>query len=264
MSKPAGRCVFCGERKKLTHGHIWPEWIGESMPFEDKQHIQIIGHTYTFTPRMKTPRAQRIVKQGHGTSRKPRNTCRDCNGGWMSRIEGAAKPVALSLMQGRPILLGIAEQMLLASLLCLITVRNEFSALAAIAVPAEERAWLRTQLTPPWKNWKIWIARYVGARLNEHWVLHYPMHIDSEPGAETGPHKTNTQTTTLVIGQLCAHVFSSTIIGEDFPGYEGINLCQIWPPSQFGIEWRSVPAYGEPALFALAEALGREMPAGDA
>jgi hypothetical protein len=67
----------------------------------------------------------------------------------------------------------------------------------------------------------------------------------------------------LAVGQFCAHVFSSTIIGEEFPGYDGIDLCQIWPPSQFAIEWRLAPAHDYPTLLALAEALGRGMPAGD-
>jgi hypothetical protein len=181
----------------------------------------------------------------------------------MSRIEDVAKPVLLSLMQGEPVLLGTLDQMLVASLLCLITMRNEFSRLSAIAVPPEDRDWIRLNLIPPWYNWRIWITRYRGARANEHWAFHYPMHIDSSPMAETGPDKCNTQTTTLVIGQLCAHVFSSTIIGEELPGYEGIQLCCIWPPSQFFIDWRYVPAFGEPELYSLAEALGRDIPAGD-
>ncbi len=262
MSKPPGKCVFCDREGNLTHGHIWPEWIGEVMPFEDTHHVQLVGHIETFRPRMRVPGFRRRVRQGHGTARKPRNTCRDCNSGWMSKIESASKLATTRLMRGEPLILDRVHQMLVATLLCLIAVRNEFSALAARGVSEGERTWLRTKLTPPW-NWQIWIARYRSLRPNEHWCLHLPMHIASTPTAETGPDKCNTQTTTLAIGQLSAHLFSSTEL-IDFPGYQGIHLCKIWPPGDWFIEWRCVPAYDEPTLKVLAEALSRDIPAGNA
>jgi len=111
MSKPAGKCVFCGQQGNLTHGHIWPEWISEVMPFEDTHHVQLVGHLQTFRPRMRVPGFQRIVRQCHGTRRKPRNTC--LHGGWMSQIESAAKPAMTRLMfgdgRGRPVALALTE-----------------------------------------------------------------------------------------------------------------------------------------------------------
>lgn len=261
MSKPAGRCVFCNRQGNLTHGHVWPQWVSDVMPFNDTHHVQIVGQVDTFKPRMKTPPIERRVRQGHGTSRKPRNTCNVCNGGWMSKIESAAKPAMSRLMYGEPILLDRIQQLLVATLLCLIAVRNEFSPLAAQAVTADERTWLRTKLTPPW-SWQIWLTRYRGARPNENWIRHYPLHIASTPTAETGPDKCNTQTTTLAIGRLGAHMFSSTEF-LDFAGYDGIRLCKIWPPGNWLVDWSHVAAYCEPELKALAESLSRDIPAGD-
>jgi hypothetical protein len=250
MSKPAGKCVFCNQMGNLTHGHVWRQWIGEVMPFDDTHHVQIIGQIETFKPRMKMPTLQRIVRQGHGTSRKPRNTCKACNGGWMSKIESAAKPAMSRLMHGEAMILDRIQQLFVASLLCLVTVRNEFSALAAQGVSANERTWLRTTLMPPW-NWQIWLTRYRGSRPNEHWIRHNPLHIASTPTTETGPDKCNTQTTTLAIGELGAHLFSSNDF-LDFAGYDGIRLCKIWPPGNWPIDWRYVPIYSEPELIALA------------
>ena len=196
-----------------------------------------------------------------GAEHRLRNTCLQCNSGWMSRIESMAKPAMTSLMFGEPILLDRVQQMLVASLLCLIAVRNEFSALAARGVSDGERKWLRTTLTPPW-NWQIWIARYRGVRPNEHWCLHLPCHIASTPSTETGPDKCNTQTTTLAVGRLSAHLFSSTEI-LDFPGYSGINLCKIWPPRDWLIDWRVVQAYNEAVLRDLAESFSRETMGGE-
>jgi hypothetical protein len=179
----------------------------------------------------------------------------------MSRIESAAKSATTKLMLGEPIVLDRVQQMLVATLLCLIAVRNEFSSPVGMGVSEEERMWLRTTLTPPW-NWQIWIARYRGLRPNEHWCMHLPTHIASTPTTETGPDKCNTQTTTLAVGQLSAHLFSSTEI-LDFPGYQGMHLCKIWPPSDWLIEWPCAPAYNEPELTALAEAISRDIPADD-
>jgi hypothetical protein len=248
--------VFCHQRRALTKGHVWPAWIGEVMPFDQTHHVQTIGHIETFKPQMRVPAFERHVRQGHGTTRKPRNTCKVCNGGWMSKIESAAKPSTTRLMHGNTLILDRIQQMLVATLLCLIAVRNEFSALGARGVSEQERMWLRTRLTPPW-NWQIWVARYAGSRPNEHWCYHYPLHIASTPTAETGPDKCNTQTTTLAVGELCAHLFSSTEI-LDFPGYQGIHLCKIWPPGDLLIDWRLVPAYEEPVLMSLAESLSRD------
>jgi hypothetical protein len=180
----------------------------------------------------------------------------------MSKIESAAKPATTRLIYGEPFVLDRVQQMLVATLLCLIAVRNEFSALGARGVTDDERTWLRTTLTPPW-NWQIWIARYRGSRPNEHWCYHFPMHIASSPTTETGPDKCNTQTTTMAVGQFGAHLFSSTEF-LDFPGYAGIDLCKIWPPSNWIIDWHRVPSYNEIVLRTLAESLGRDLPPGDA
>jgi hypothetical protein len=77
--------------------------------------------------------------------------------------------------------------------------------------------------------------------------------------SETGPEKVNTQTTTLVIGQLCAHLLSSTVgIGD--PGYRGIRPSRIWPPSGYAVDWTAIPAYSDAVLFSWAEALSRDIP----
>jgi hypothetical protein len=259
MSKPAGKCVFCDRQGNLTHGHIWPEWIGESIEFETTSHFQITGNLEVFTPTRIPPRVERRSKQGHGTARKPRNTCGDCNSGWMSQIESSAKPFALPIMQGKTPLLDTIGQFFVASLLCLIAMRNEFGAFPyMIAVPQSDRDWLRTHRYPPW-HWKIWVARYDGPK-DQHWAYHLPMHLDSSRTSETGPDKVNTQTTTMVIGQICAHVFSSTTLDDSNFGYRGIRLCRIWPPSNYYINWANVAAHGDVILLSLAEALSRDIP----
>ncbi|OIQ73474.1 hypothetical protein GALL_448880 [mine drainage metagenome] len=63
----------------------------------------------------------------------------------------------------------------------------------------------------------------------------------------------NTQCTTLVIGKLCAHLFSSTV--QPVLGYEGISLTRIWPPSGFGLSTAFLPTISDDEVVTLRESL---------
>lgn len=257
MSKPPGKCVWCGN-PSLTKGHIWPAWFGKVLHLDAPHHEQIVGEIRTFVPTMKKPPYSRKKRQGHAGSRAPRNTCGDCNKGWMSRLEQASIPIAAPLFLGQTILLQTFEQRILAALLCLITIRVEFTDRATMATPQEDRQWLKEKLEPP-PAWRIWIARYDGTESDRHWCRHHGMQIVSSPDESVGPNKCNTQTTTLVIGKLCAHLFSSTVFDDMF-GYEGVHLTQIWPSLNLDIDWRHATSLSDAAILSLSEALVREMP----
>jgi len=72
-----------------------------------------------------------------------------------------------------------------------------------------------------------------------------------------GPEDCNTQVTTIVAGQLCAHIFSSSVWGN-FKGYQGAPLTQIWPPHQLPIDTRFIRSIDNAGLPWLHEAVARE------
>lgn len=254
MSKPAGKCVFCREQRKLTKSHIWPEWIESILPQKATHHEHIVGQVSTFEPKMDFPALWRKTKEGHVATRRPRNTCYGCNGGWMRTIEEAAKPLMPSLLLGQQHRLNAAERRALAAFLCLVSMRIEFSSLEMRAIPAADHDYLRTNFEPP-REWKIWIARYIGTiSIDQSYMA---LQIESTPDVPRGVEHCNTQVTTLVIGQLCAHLFRSTTI-SDFRGYEGIHLVTIWPPHPFDIEISTMPPVLESDVPWLHEAFGRE------
>jgi hypothetical protein len=257
MSKPAGKCVFCGG-SGLTKGHIWPEWMGDVLISEATHHVQTVGELKTFTPKMRRPAYKQRMRQGHAGSRKLRNTCANCNSGWMSLIESSAKPFAIPLMRGEPYLLTTIGQRFLSALLCLITIRVEFSDMATQAVPPSDREWFKEKFEPS-SNWQIWIAKYADDDPEKHWCYHHGFVIVSSPDENAGPYMCNTQATTLVIGRLCAHIFSATD-WPDFDGYEGVTLSRIWPPAQLEIDTRFLSGLSGRAVLSLAEALARETP----
>ena len=79
----------------------------------------------------------------------------------MSRVEEDAIPYASPLILGHSYILDSKGQCALATLLCLITMRVEFTDRANLVTSQIERTFLMEKLEPP-ANWKIWIARFAG------------------------------------------------------------------------------------------------------
>jgi hypothetical protein len=254
MSKPAGKCVFCGGRG-LTHGHVWPDWFGDILPETATEHEHETGRFYTFIPTIPGPAYSRRVKPGHARSRKPRNTCARCNSGWMSNVESLAKNPTLPIIAGVPSVLDTFGQRLLAALLCLISMRMEFLGVMR-AVSPQDRDWLRYYREPS-DDWKIWIARLADEHADS-WARFYAAQLGPLPADKIGPEHCNVQVATMVIGKLCAHTFYSPDIDLSSYGYEGVRLTCIWPPGRFDIQTAHLPAFTNKTILWLHEAFARE------
>jgi hypothetical protein len=254
MSKPEGKCAFCGKVGNLTKSHIWPDWVADMLPRTATHHEQIVGRFHTFVPVAKGPEFRQRIRQGHVGTRKPRNTCKPCNGGWMRHIEEAAIPIMQPLLAGTPCSLDTDYQRILATLLCLVSMRIE-RASNMKAIPPEDRNWLMTCSEPP-THWKIWIAQYQGAPIIDE--RYTAIQIASSPDVPAGVEHCNTQVTTLVIGQLCAHLFSSTV-WRDFGGYDGAELASIWPLSTSAIDMWLVEIMREVDIPWLHETAARSL-----
>jgi hypothetical protein len=254
MSKPRRNCVFCGEPNRLTKSHVWPEWAEAILPQTATHHEQITGRFNTFTPKAQGPEFRRTIRPGHVGKRKPRNTCSVCNGGWMRLIEEATIPFMAPLLRAEHHILTLDQQKYVAALLCLVSMRVEFSGNMR-AIPKSDREWLMTHSEPP-PDWKIWIGRYEGgAKMDQQYTA---MQISSSPNVPRGVEHCNTQVTSLVIGHLYAHLFSSTA-WRDFTGYNGISLRQIWPLGTRNIVVSRLPAIREAEVPWLHETIARTL-----
>ena len=238
----------------MSKGHVWPDWLNKILPKTATHHEQETGKFNTFDSTVPGPEHQVRIARGHARSRKPRNTCRRCNGGWMSLMEDYARPAATRLILDVPQLLDLANQDAVAALLTLISMRLEFLG-DMRAIPAEERNWLRCHLEPS-NDWKIWIATFGDDNWDEHWSRTYAAQLDSKPTDKVGPEYCNVRVTTLVIGKLCAHLFYSPVI--DFKGYEGVELAQIWPRQNAYVDTSDLPVRTGTEILFLHEAFARE------
>jgi hypothetical protein len=171
----------------------------------------------------------------------------------MRRIEEATMPFLGPLLLGKPQLLDTFSQRLLATFLCLVCMRIEITS-GMKAIPATDREWLMTHFEPP-PEWKIWIARYEGApRMDQRYSA---IQIASSPDVPRGVEFFNTQVTSLTIGHLYAHIFSSTH-WRNFGGYKGIELARIWPGQQFDIDTDSITTLPEADVPWLHETIIRD------
>ena len=185
----------------------------------------------------------------------------------MSRLEAQAIAPLVPLIKGdvfdltnslAQYMLNARGQRTIATFLSLVTMRVEFTHPPTQAATAIDRILLKERCEPP-PNWQVWIARYVGDTPDEHWCRHYGLQLVSSPDEAVGPPKCDTQATTFVIGQLCAHVFSSTSM-PDFEGYTGATLCRIWPLTGWDVDCRILPTISDRGVLSLSEALAREIP----
>jgi hypothetical protein len=168
-------------------------------------------------------------------------------------MEEAAKPIASALIMGQHRLLNFTDQWLLAALLCLINCRLEFTDRTLMAIPASDREQLMKHFAPG-PGWQIWIARYNGAYPGSHSSHHWGMRIVPSSLNEGPSNECNSQIATMVIGGLCAHLFSSTVM-NNFLGYRGFRLCRIWPPSQFYVDPWFAAGLSDDEIIVLHEAI---------
>jgi hypothetical protein len=123
-------------------------------------------------------------------------------------------------------------------------------------IPAWDRLYLKDHLEPP-PLWSVWIAKYVGEKPDDQWSRFCALQVvssdDSTLADKMGAEYCNTQCTTLVIGKLCAHLFSSTV--QPNLGYEGIRLTRIWPSSGFSLNTRFLPTLDDDQVVALHESV---------
>jgi hypothetical protein len=230
------QCVFCGG-KPLSKEHIWPRWLGPYIIRDQKNHASastLVHETHT--------EESRRLWGGDARGRSVRIVCKSCNGGWMSRLQERAKRIVLPLVTGQQIELSTQDQRTLAFWCAMSAMTAEFLNPSRIAISPEDRELLMNdQLLT--RTWKIWIGNYRRVDWVGQWV-HNMMPIGSDETIKRtaeGLPSANTQTTTLVFGQLYAHIFScpySEIVSQVGLGSRADMIFrQIWPITSTAISW---------------------------
>jgi hypothetical protein len=205
-----GKCLFCRNSAKLTREHIWPDWLKHYLPRDRVNHPHLSD---VIVP----GRIERQVKlvSGDPRSRKLRCVCRDCNGGWMSRLQEKTKPILVDLIGRTHRKFTPDELVLLRSWIAMFVIVAEGMDRMARSIPQEDIEFLFTKKVAP-LSWRIWI----GIIDRKQWkteYAHFVAAIGSSVSEEYVPHSShgkipspNTQTTTLTVGEVFVHVMSTS------------------------------------------------------
>jgi hypothetical protein len=259
--KGPGKCIFCGrvagliddqgKTVSMSKQHLWPEWLQTPFPQTETSHASfqtrfrhLPGKTLKIQPFLQT-------HQGDVKARKLRIICKDhCNGGWISGIENSTKEFLIDLINAENFVLTENYQRLLALWLSVACIVWEFTDPPTQAIQPEDRDYVYCRREPP-PNWSMWIGRYQGSEWKTRYRHHgaYAMKAESfSPNDIVGAQPSNSQTSSLLIGELFMHVFSSTI-PCDWEFEQGVNLpglFRLWPLRGGNIRW--------PGIFILSDA----------
>ena len=238
MPKPQRFCIFCGG-PRLSREHVWPQWLDQYVP---KNMTEYFAGETTAHPTFEENKRKKWG--GDPRSRSLKIVCEKCNSGWMSKLQEQAKSILLPLILGQPAVLNQNAQECLAAWIAMTVVTAEFFYPSTTAISSDQRYSLYHHQRPPTDGWKIWIGRYQRGKWQGYWAKNSQIIIseeDTSPPSDIEVPPPNTQTTTLVVGELYIHVFSCPSvwvvdrIGLTSKGAE--KIAQIWPIQESMIAW---------------------------
>src|SRR5262245_32737633 len=91
---PFKTCLSCGTKlngKNRSKEHVIPAWLLDALDLHDEGLLQILANSEKKSIDGERKHALDSFRQGR--------VCRSCNGGWMSDLEVAARPIILGLIK---------------------------------------------------------------------------------------------------------------------------------------------------------------------
>jgi hypothetical protein len=188
-----------------------------------------------------------------------------CNGGWMKRIEDAAKPIMTPLIQGKETRLQPHEQRIVATWAILKAMVSEYDTLRkdmpAIVHHAQRKYLMRHSL-PPKRGWGVWIGDFERKDWIPEWVSRPLLLLPENVAARRSSRKAtyfNSNSITQVVGKLLIVVIHSPmpdlVPRWRFITPEGGTLFRIWPSNDISIKWPG-KALSDRDADTVADALG--------
>jgi hypothetical protein len=237
--------VFCNG-SNLNDEHILAEWLKLLVnPSENSR----TDTTVDFNKPIAEVDHQR--KQGSCFSivPRPKAICFGCNGGWMSLLEQAAKPLLIPLVLGENSVIPHEDARIIAAWATKIAIVSEYRDIGTPTVQSDARIFLMDRVTPP-PNTTVWLARHPVGQNNglRQQPLYWPGAPLVLPPLERPHEVMNTNFTDIVAGHLELMVMTSSnphVADYRIEGFAD-RVMKIWPNNGKAIDF--TPAayfYGE-------------------
>jgi hypothetical protein len=243
-------CIFCGEPAN-SQEHVWPNWAAPLLADEGL-----------------APHLHQIVRDGQieaeWTYEKTPYTvtvgvvCKDCNNGWMARLEERAKPFLDAALHGRGRLLHEAGQQTLAAWALktsMTAARTQGTGRGVI--PPEEHTYLH-QHGEPSSRVRIWMTAYTGAQMAAMGLMN-GFDVDMEASPDPNRGWRHVWTATVAFGTVVFQVFGS-VVPEllDVVKPDTANTHVLWP--HVGpFTWVPAPGLSDGDLMAFGDGLLSEV-----
>jgi hypothetical protein len=257
--RPQRTCIFCGG-KGLTYEHAFAAWLKPYLASTQTEYFAGDNDLYP-------SHVSHSVKKWSGTpySRRLRIVCKTCNNGWMGKLQEAAKPLLVPLLNGSACVIGIAQLMTLSSWAAMSTMVSEYFVTPdKRAISQSDRGHLWLTGSPP-ESFKIWIGCYARFRWRGVWFRTGAAIGDEEELAAYSTNDRapvpNTQTTTYIIGQLYIHVLSSPVrVLVEKTDLDPRAFVQIFPASRSNsvVVW-PVPSISDVDAYQTSRAIFDEL-----
>jgi hypothetical protein len=239
----ARRCVFCGGGP-LTREHVMPQWLTNVLPeqarFRGQDQQVVLQPPGGDRSRIMLP--HREVKEAFNAM-TVKAVCRNCNGGWMSGLEEAARPLLSPLIRGESQLLGKDDVIAVASWTVKTALMAQLTGVeGAAAMSSVYHAFYHDRI--PAQNSVVWAAG-IGS---EEWALRCELVgalivTDEDKESIVPDDPVNTLSATLGIGHLLLHTVITARSGVSCPPLDDIHqgaVVWLWPDPE---DTTSFPAH---------------------
>lgn len=255
MAKPPGTCIFC-EARGLSKEHILPDWLKELLSKTPN-----IRHTFGVVGASIVtgiPKLERHSRQGHSGTVKVRVVCQACNNGWLSVLEGHAKPILISLIRGEKCRLGPDDLNILSTWAAKTAMTAEYKQPRPDGTTQEERAFLKQKKRPP-PHWLVWVAAYDGTGWDDLTLFQSRGNLRESPIHRSGAAVHYIQATTFGMGHVIFHIIGTTWPESEavFRGRENSGLIRVWPSYPRSVLWPPTTNLTDPQVGEVAHVLNR-------
>ena len=148
------RCIFCQSAQKLSREHVWADWLRNYLQRPNKRAFHFVSSSKTGGQITRG----KLNRPGDLHAQRLQVVCKSCNETWMGKLQEAAKPIIVPLLNDNWDYLGEREQRILAAWAIMFTMVNEFSHPESVAAPQRHRDQFRNTSTIP-PDWSVWLGR---------------------------------------------------------------------------------------------------------
>lgn len=237
-------CLFCGG-SPVTKEHVWPAWVRRKVNVTEPMR-------YEQSLRRADEEMTTHVFQLPVYDLQVRAVCRDCNSGWMARLEDGAREVLDGPLEGRGRAFHETSQRTLAAWALKTAMMLEQTHRDDLAIPREHYRYLAEHGEPPAVVW-ISMAAFTAASELPAVYQHFALALVGADGVE--PDEPNAYGKTFTLGPLAFQVFGSTA-----PELRQARLTRtphvyaLWP-YESSFTWMPQPAFDEDGLTEFSASL---------